>query len=210
MLAPDSEIARKHIAISLRVKRIASSCCSKWGSYVATYTAGSAGQAYQRIEQDSGEEFWSIKTWTPPPHRRLKDPDVLITQGERVKFLVEVKWGAIQNRPNTDLSISAEEREKIAHLLSGSALCRVRGPCVKDRRRYRSTEFQIQKDYWTDNTTRLVLVSDFALANRLLGPPLEAVKLWERTNANILVADIDTRVGNIPSLRELLEMDLKS
>jgi hypothetical protein len=88
------KIAAKHTDISLGVKQTAARCMPQYKVYVATYTTGRAGQIYQRIEEKSGEEFWSIKAWTPPPRRRLKDPDVIVTYQDQVRFIVEVKWGA--------------------------------------------------------------------------------------------------------------------
>lgn len=72
---PDT-IADKHIRISLKVKETAEKTRPHDDVFVATFRAGANGHAYQRIEQESGAEFWSIKAWTPlpPPRRRLKDP----------------------------------------------------------------------------------------------------------------------------------------
>lgn len=150
MLAADSPIAEKHIDISIKVKQVADSICQHCHVYIATYTTGKAGQFYQRIEQESGKEFWSTKAWTHPPYCRLKDPDVIITHERQVKFLVEVKWGTVPGRGSTDLTMSPEEWEKMARLLSSSAMCRVRGPAVEGGRRYRSPEFRFKKDFCTD------------------------------------------------------------
>jgi len=72
----DSAIARKHIDISIRTKLIAALDNLDNCVYLATYTIGDSGQSYQHIEEQSGEEFWSIKAYTPAPHLRLKDPEV--------------------------------------------------------------------------------------------------------------------------------------
>jgi hypothetical protein len=98
----------------------------------------------------------------------LKDPDVIITHEKQVKFLVEVKWGAVPGNTNTDLLMSPEEWGKMARLLDRSAICRVRGPAVKDGRRYRSP-LPLQGDYSINDNTQLVLVSDFLLMKKLMG-----------------------------------------
>lgn len=60
--------------------------------------------------------------------------------------------------------------------------------------------------YSIDDNTKLVLVSDFLLVRKLLGSRLDRF-LKRRENANIgfLIADINARVGEIPSFRELME-----
>jgi hypothetical protein len=135
----ETTIAQKHTELCIKVKSIAESSCPDWRVYLATYTTGRAGQSYQRIEQESGEDFWSIRALTPPPHRRLKDPDVRVTHGHR-----------------------------------------------------------------TDNETKTVLVSDFVLLKQMPGARLQgAIKVWNDANADVLIADICTRVDNIPSLRDI-------
>ena len=203
MLTAESAIARKHTAISIQTKQIAMMHCQGCRVYIATYTTGKSGQAYQRIEEESGEEFWSIKAWTPPPHRRLKDPDVIITQEERVTLLVEVKWGALPGRISTDLLINPKEWEKMARLFTEPAMCRVRGPAVQNGIRYRSHDFQVAKDFYTDGKTQGVLVSDFhGLGKAKLE---EFLRMWQKEKSGFLIADIDTRVCDIPSFKDVLE-----
>ena len=205
MSPADLTIAKKHIEISMKAKHIADISCQNSRTYIATYTTGGSGQSYQRIEQESGGEFWSIKCWTPPPRSRLKDPDLIITHDRQVKILVEVKWGAVPGRAGTDLLVSPEEMGKMARLLSSPAMCRVRGPAVKGGHRYRSPEFPIEEDYWTDSNTRFFLVTDF-LAMRQVSERMlqESLKLWGDGNVGFLLADISTRVGGIPSFQELV------
>ncbi len=206
MVIRDSAIAEKHIDISIRAKQIAKSSNRDWHIYIATYAAGTSGQSYQRIEEASGEEFWSIKAWTPAPHRRLKDPDVIITDSQRVKFLVEIKWGTIPGRTTTDLLMSPGEWQRIARLINSSAFCRVRGPAVEGGRRHRSPDFLIEKDYWIDRKTKMVLVTDFLAMKEALGTKLqEFLKEWKRLDVGLLIADINARVGEIPSFQEVLK-----
>ncbi len=64
MVEAEPTIAAKHIQISIQAKQIAMEVCKDCNTYIATYTSGTSGQAYQRIEEESGEEFWSLKAWT--------------------------------------------------------------------------------------------------------------------------------------------------
>ena len=205
MFAADSTIAKKHIDISIRVKQIAGHSCPHCHVYLATHRIGKAGQFYQHIEQVSGEEFWSVKAWTPPPRHNLKDPDVVITQWNQVEFFVEVKWGAVRGGTNTDLLLSPEEWGRMARLLDRSAICRARGPAVKDGRCYHSP-LPLRGDYSINDNTKLVIVSDFLLVKELLGAELqEFLRLWKSANVDILVADINIGVGKIPSFQEVME-----
>lgn len=208
MTASASSIAQKHTDISVRTKQIVNASCPDCRVYIATYRTGTAGQEYQQIEQDNGEEFWSIKAWSPLPHRRLKDPDLVITHEQQVRYMVEIKWGAIPNRKGSDLLIDDKEQEKIKNLLQDSVMCRVRGPAVENGRRYKSHEFQEQKEYWTSSKTQLLLVSDFYLMKKSSNANFqESLKLWKRAYKDLLIADIQTRVGEIPSLFELMETE---
>lgn len=208
---PTATPAGRHIEISLQVNRLVQECCPQCGVYVATYTTGRFGQAYQRIEEESGAEFWSIKAWTDPPHERLKDPDVLVTTGDRVHFAIEVKWGAIPGAARSDVAISPEEWGRMRGLFERPALCRVRGPAVRAGRRYRSAEFTTQRDYRVDDQTRLILVTDVVQMQRLLGSACWSIlRPWQAAGPRILLADINTCVGNLPALRELLRNQVES
>jgi hypothetical protein len=203
MVEVGSIIALKHIEISIQTKQIAEKYCKECCVYIATYTTGRSGQAYQRIEEKSGEEFWSLKAWTPPPHRRLKDPDLIITHNQQVTFLVEVKWGALPGWDTTDLLISPQEWCKMARLFKEPAMCRARGPAVKNGNRFRSANFQIEQDFYTNAKTQGILVSDFhglgeANLNKFLS-------MWQNEKSGFLIADIHTRVGEIPSFGEMIE-----
>lgn len=208
MTASAPSIANKHTDISVRTKQIVNASCPDCRVYIATYRTGTAGQEYQQIEQGSGEDFWSIKAWSPPPHHRLKDPDLVVTHGQQVRYMVEIKWGAMPKRKGSDLLIDSKEQAKIQNLLQGSVMCRVRGPAIENRRLYKSHEFQEQRDYWTNTRTQLLLVSDFGLLKELSNADFqESVKIWKRAYKDLLIADIRTRVDEIPSLVELMEAE---
>lgn len=200
--------AAKHIDISIQVKQIVARSRPQYDVYVATYTAGKRGQVYQPIEEGTDEEFWSIRALSPPPppHQRLKDPDVIVTCQDQVKFVVEVKWGALPGIDDTDLDLKADEWRKMRDLLIGSNLCRVRGPAVRNRRRYRSREFRVQSDYYTNHETKSVLVTDLRGVRRQL-PELYAQLLntWQNVTGKIYLVDIKAPIDGIPSFREILE-----
>ena len=60
--------------------------------------------------------------------------------------------------------------------------------------------------YPTNSQTKVVLVSDFLLAKELFKPELDGFLVrWRAANPPFLVADINTHVGEVPSLQELPE-----
>jgi len=179
--------------------------------YAQVYIATHKTLTYHLAQQVRDEEFWGVKAWTFPPRKPLKDPDVVIAQGEQVKFLVEVKWGAVQGSTKTDLLLSPQEWGKMARLLDGSAICRVRGPAVKDSRCYHSP-LPLRGDYSINDNTKLVLVSDFRLVKELIGAKLEKfLRQWKSANVDIQLADIDTGIKTgvdeikILSFQEVME-----
>ncbi len=133
---------------------------------------------------------------------RLKDPDVIITRDEEVAFLIEVKWGTTPGRPGSDLLIKPDEWEKMSRLLEAPALCRVRGPAVINGQRYRSPSFPVQLDYYTNASTKGVIVSDFRGLNQSLLQ--EFLRTWRQANSGFLIADIASGMGEISSLKDLL------
>ncbi len=211
MAESESLIARKHTEIGIKLKATTKAFNPKLGVYIATYTANTAGQEYQRIEADSGEEFWSIRVWSASPRRCLKFPGAVITQEKMAKYLIEIKWGAVAGSSSSDLMINEKEQNEIANVLSKTELCRVIGPAVQNGRRFRSGSFRFKKSYSVDSSTKLILVSNFLEMKQRLGIKLaESLILWKRANPKILIADINTRVDDIPSFQELLEQDTSS
>ena len=73
MLSADSTIAKKHIDISIEVKRVAKNMDYADQVYIATHAMGKMTLTFRDAEQVSGEVFWGVHAWTPPPRKRLKD-----------------------------------------------------------------------------------------------------------------------------------------
>ncbi len=197
-----SEIAKKHIDISTKAKELAVTVCADCESCIATHK----GQAYQRIEKESQNEFWSIKAWTQRPHRNLKDPDLIITLHGHVRYFIEVKWGTVPDNPRTDLTMGIEEWAKINRLLhTSTVMCRVRGPAAREGRRFRTSEFLFENDFTSDTNSKLVLVSDFFGVKQKLPKKFDQfMELWNKSSPSFQIADINVRVDEIPPLAEIL------
>jgi hypothetical protein len=210
------KIARKHIQISLAIKDVVSACAPRaanWAVYVATYTAGRSGTLYQEIEAESGATFWSLILRSCADNRKLKHPDVIVTVGSNVRYLFEVKWGAIKGLQTSDVNENclrdiedASGGTNQARRLGG--FCRVRGPAAEGGLRYRSAQFRQQMDFAVDNASTFLLLSDFVALKSLLPswystvvPRLLALQ------AVCTPADINVHTDGIPSLCEVLRRD---
>jgi hypothetical protein len=184
-------IAEKHVKLSTRVKHIAESKGYAGQVYIATHKP----QTYRHAEQDSGKDFWSIKAWMPssPKDLSLKDPDLIITDRDRVKFFVEVKWGTV-SETYTDLKLGRKEEEKIKRLLAAqSVYCNVNGPVSEP------AILRQHKKFWIDEQTQFVLVTDLSAYQG----PQSFLDLW--AEIGFRVTDSEKQVGRFPSLQEVLK-----
>lgn len=187
-------IARKHVQLGVRAMHIAESMGFSGQVYVATHAFGRAGETFRRAQAEAGAEFWGIRAWmhSSAGELRLKDPDLVIVDDNRVKFIVEVKWGTVPGA-GTDLKLPEKERQKIERLICAQfAYCNVNGPVSKE-----SKEREYMK-FLKDNQTKFVLVTDIS---GLVGlEPL--LDRW--VDVGFQVADIKKRAGRFPSFREVL------
>ncbi len=189
------DFAKKHVELSTRIKHIAESKGYAGQVYIATHALRRYASTYCQAEHHSGEDFWSIKAWTPssPRELNLKDPDLIITEVGRVKFLVEVKWGTVSGT-DTDLELGVTEQEEISRLLSAQPVhCNVNGPVSEP------SSLRRKKKFWLDEKTQFVLVTDISAYPGLYS----LLDFWEETG--LRVTDIEKRIGRFPSFQEVLE-----
>ncbi len=202
------KMAEKHIQICLDIKNMIKKKCENYHVYVATYGTGKQGIPYRKREEESGEEFWSINLWQfseGKNAKKVKQPDVIVTNGSRVEYLIEVKWGTMKGYPKSDLEIEKDDFEKMISARSDGMCCRIHGPAVQDHQRYDNHEFTTEEDFKVDNQTKIVLVSDFYSVKTELDSRYKDIlsRLKELEN-NVIFADINKRVGDIPSLQEVI------
>jgi len=197
-------IARKHVDVAVRLKRIATDCCPDNCVYLATHTQ----QAYQDVEKQCGAEFWSIRAYSEPDPTRgcyVKAVDAIITLGDRVRFVIEIKWGAVPGKARTDMLLTQADWLNVAARLRSIVVCRVHGPVVKPGVRYQSPVFAESCDYAVADHARRLLVADFSSMRRVLPEQYEeACRVWALAGCDPPLADINERVGEIPSLRAAL------
>lgn len=188
-------IARRHVTLSLTIKRLAESKGFAGSVYIATHALRRAAPFYRQSEHESGENFWSIKAWMPssPREVNLKDPDLIIAEAGKVKFFIEVKWGTISGI-DTDLKLSRKERSEIGRLLGASAAyCNVNGPVHEPPSRRQKQTF------WLDEKTRFIFATEISAASR----SFSLLDAWEATGFQ--VTNIAKRIGRFSSFEEVFD-----
>ncbi len=200
--------ADKHIRLSIKIKDIINKIHPEWKVYIATYTTGTAGKIYQKIEEESGEEFWSIKLHSWIDNSELKDPDLIVVSEEKTKYAIEVKWGAVKGIFDTDILnfLGYLERKKNRDAREYGRTCYVRGPAVKDTVRYRHEEFPPEKMFTVDDETQFLLVSDFCTLRDTIDYQKYQKILFELEDQKDICdyLDIDNNLDDIISLRNYL------
>lgn len=210
-------IADKHIQISLEVKKGTEKLNRELKTYLATYTTGTSGTIYKKLEEQSGEEFWSLRMHSskdPDNTDGVKDPDIIVVKNKEIKYVIEVKWGFIGNYTNsTDLMSIFDRNEmvKIKDMIDNSQVCRAIGPKV-----YCGTIVNQNKKFnlLRNEETQFLLVSDFTgLYNNQRSVFNEFKELF-RTNYSdykdrLITIDIDKDVENIQSFANYLKFSLK-
>jgi len=186
--------AKKHIEINIELKKIVKKKHSEYSMHLATHSK----EYYKEIEKESGEKFYGIRLYSGPKPRvdnRVKDPDILVSNGDNAECIIEVKWGAIYGCVHSDLNDFESDLNKMEKFNPESHwTCRVDG----------TDNFEV------NDKTRFILVSDFDKAINVVGKKnIEAIlsrlqSKFQKLNITFEFADIYKRVDNIPSLQEMI------
>ena len=207
---PSDLKADKHIRISIEVKKIIEKFNSEFKTYLATYTAS---KTYQKLEEQSGEEFWSLRMYNskiPDNASRAKYPDIIVIKDNMIKYVIEVKWGFIGNYTNSpDLMSIFDEAEmnKIKKMIDKSQVCRALGPKVYCGTRLNKNE---EIDFFRSEETMFLLVSDFKGLYKKQRSIFEDFKDqfsidYSDYIGRLIILDIHESVENIQSLDNYLK-----
>ena len=217
------EKARHHIEVCLAVERQAESIlrkrnqpASEWDVYVATHRRGGLVPVYGPVEQETGETFWSIIIWTSTRsagrrRKSLMQPDLVITCGHRVAWVIEVKWGAFEGCSDTDMDSRTLGRElgkiwRTRKAIGEGVECCIRGPVVGDGKYVEARKRRPVSRFVIDNTTEFALVSDFRNIRRVLGagPYNETVRLLDHHKRTCAYATVGEPTGDIRSFTKII------
>jgi hypothetical protein len=150
--------AEKHILIYKEIKSVAKGHLINSKVYFGTHNQ----EQYQRLGKGSGESLWGIKIYAsdPPSNPRLKEPDVIITDGFKdLLYILEVKWGWIPDSNQSDLFA----------LLENSELCHTRNAiskgktCKVGKLKFAGEDSNILEPgvFRITKETKFLLISDF-------------------------------------------------
>ncbi len=189
------KIAEKHIDISLKAKSIINQKYPDYDVYIATHDAK---KIYPNIEKTRGEKFYDIKLYsssTPRRENEVKQPDILVSDGNYAKYIIEVKWGAIDGSPWSDFRYFESDLEKMKKFnLESHWTCRING----------------KNDFIVNDKTRFILLSDFNKTITVLGKEkFEEIfsrlkSKFKNLNINFELADIQKHVDDIPSFLKII------
>jgi len=199
------EKAQKHIEISLEVKKLVKRKCQEYCVYLATHPTSND---YKEMEKKSEGDFWSLKLRTHPDKIGLKDPDLVITEGDSVKYLIEVKWGAIKGCTTSDVEsiLKNPDLDKIKKARCLGGKCSVHGPFVKNGHYCETEENKEWEKFDVDDSTKFILVSDFKMMKEELPDKKyeDLISQLKKQKDIFNLADINKQVDDIPSLEEII------
>ena len=189
--------AQKHLKISLEAKKLIKQKYPDYCVYLATHSSGKHGRNYQGIEEKSGEKFWKLPYYSQINRKgKLKEPDIVVADGNIVKYLIEVKWGAIDRCLDTDALLSKKERDKIekAYLLGKKfKICKLE-PVIID----------------IDKKMKFILISDFQKMKEIFSAKkyIEILSRLKEIKETIIITDIYSSDDEIPSFGETIGLNL--
>lgn len=190
--------AEKHIQICIKSERISKKKHPNYGVYIATHPQAE----YKKIEKASGKDFWSLILYSERTNPgKIKEPDIILTESNRVKYVIEVKWGALNGSKDTDIKELFDVIDNIERIRYEGCICTRNGPVVSDGYLNNKKNYK-ELVYSLDNSTKILVVSDFALIKDK--KPNIFSQLKKELNNIVILADINRRVDDIPSLQEII------
>lgn len=187
--------AKKHIRLCLEAKKQIKKNYPDYCVYLATHSSGRHGLKYQKIENESGEKFWKLPYYSQISRKgKLKEPDIVVVDGNIVKYIIEVKWGAIDGCSDTDALLNEKEIDRIEKAFNF-------GKKVK-----------ISKNetfiFDVDENMKFILISDFQKMKDMLSKQKynEILTRLKDLQKKIILADISSNVDDIPSLNKIIDI----
>jgi len=199
-------IAKKHIQICIGTKKIFQNNHPELSVYIATHS----GKLYNDLGKLSGKDFWSLQLRSSLDNKGLKNPDIIVTNGKKVKYFIEVKWGAIEGCSVSDSDIktiikgSEKDKMKRARKLGGDLKCN--GPAITNSQHYYNTEFLENEVFFVNKESKFLLVSDFQMMKEVFDvKDYEDILFQLKRQSDIFqIADINKKVDDVPSLEDII------
>jgi len=201
-----TRIANKHIEICRKTKKIFQSKRPKSSVFIATHT----GKWYKKLGILSGEDFWSLQLRSSTDNRKLKYPDVIVTNEKMVEYFIEVKWGAVigcrffQSDIKEIVKGSEKDNMNKARQKGGDLHCN--GPAISDGQHFKSDKFTVNKIFFVEKETEFLLVSDFQMMKDVFSIKdyKDMLSQLKEQSDIFQIADIYRKVDDIPYLGDIL------
>lgn len=156
--------AEKHTSILCQIEDIFERLYhNKYKTYLTTHTS----EYYKEAEKESKRTFYHLEMYTTDPPKsgsNVKDPDIIVVEKDVIQYVIEVKWGYLEDYPSepTDLKSIFETKElnKIINMIRKSKVCRIKGPYIQNGNKVNGNENNI--DFMVHTNTKFLVVSDLS------------------------------------------------
>ena len=199
-------IAQKHIDICVHCAQV----FRDWGYdvYIGTHRGRDKRHGYREAELESKEAFWGVRAYTsekPGRKSRVKDPDLVAVYGGMVKYVAEIKWGAVEGVKTTDIdSVTAEKDwNAIRNMVTNGRSIWVKGPLIENGQ---AVKGGLKLPFTIDEDTQLLIISDFDMLSKKFPDKLGTLKSkLVREGGKIHIIDHQNDLNDIPSLESYLK-----
>lgn len=193
--------AEKHTLILCKTEDIFKKMHPDYKTYLTVYRMK---KYYKDAEKKTQRTFYHL---TMPE----KHPDIIVVEGDMVRYVIEVKWGCLGDYPSerTDLKSIFEEVEskKIVDMIRSSMKCRVIGPYIKNGVDVKDSK---TNDFRLCLMTKFLVVSDLSGLQRYNPADFNLIKAqYQAKYMNYVdrfnICDIENNVDIFSSLEGYLQ-----
>ncbi len=196
--------AEKHTSILCQIEDIFE---HMYHNECKIYLATHNNNYYKEAEKESKRTFYHLKMYsTNPPERgtNVKDPDIIVVKSDAIQYVIEVKWGCLEDYPDepTDLNSIVEE---MISMIRKSKVCRVTGPYIQNGNVVNETG-RIKSDFYVCSNTKFLVVSDLKGLSESNPAYFNLIRSQYRNYDNLFsICDIKEDVDTFCSLKTFLK-----
>ena len=179
---------------------------NKYKTYLTTHTS----EYYKEAEKESKRTFYHLGIYTTDPPKgssHVKDPDIIVVEKDEIQYVIEVKWGYLDDYPSdsTDLKsiFDPKELNELISMIRKSKVCRVTGPHIQNGNKVDGNENIV--DFKVHSNTRFLVVSDLRGLLKANPADFNSIKNQHKNYDNLFsICDIKEDVDTFYSLDAFL------
>lgn len=199
--------AEKHTSILCQIEDICKYKYPNYQTYLTVYRTGGSAIYYEDAEKKTNRTYYHLKMYDKNK-KNVKNPDIIFVEQELIQFVIEVKWGFLENYPDEQTDLTSifvkKELNEIIDMVENADFCTVNGPYVQkgvDVKGSESFEFKVY-----DNTKFLV-VSDLKGLHDSNFSTFSTIKQQYENYSNLLnICDIKEHVDTFYSFEEFIKL----